>query len=89
MSDSPAPATVQSQVGYDNIGGMPTPAPSMDGDGAHGRAMDVGDMFIPQSLVKYNNNGQYSTVRVDDDNTTQQQHMPDDLFDTPQLKKCG
>ena len=67
MSDSPAPATVQSQVDYDNIGGMPTPVPSMDGDGINGRTMDVDELFIPQSPTKYDNIGQYSTVRVDDD----------------------
>ena len=81
MSDAPILPTVQTQVDYDNIGGMPTPVPSMDGDGANGRTMDVDDMFVPQSPIKYNNNGQYSMVMTDGDNTTQQQDMPDDLFE--------
>ena len=89
MSDAPILPTVQTQVDYDNIGGMPAPVPSMDGDGANDRTMDVDELFIPQSPTKYDNIGQYRTVRFDDDNTTQQQHIPDDLFDTPQLKKCG
>ena len=87
MSDAPILPTVQTQVDYDNIGGMPAPVPSMDGDGINGRTMDVDELVIPQSPTKYVNIGQYSAVRVDDDNTTQQQHMPDDLFDTPQLRK--
>ena len=73
MSDAPAPAPAPNQVDYDNIGGMSTPARSLDGGGAFEYAMDDEDEFIPQWCPP--------TPPV------QPQDMPDDLFETPCLKK--